>query len=133
MGSPARRVMIAPHLSDYMGAIFEDVCHQYVERHWEEKLNIAPKRVGSHWGSDLEIDVLTENIDSSHWFGECKWWNQPVGENVLNRLIEKSEKVSDQWKQDPRYLLFSASGFTDALKQRALEEDVLLFEPKDMF
>ena len=125
--------MIAPYLSDYMGAIFEDVCHQYVERHWEEKLNIAPKRVGSHWESDLEIDVLTENIDSSHWFGECKWWNQPVGENVLNRLIEKSEKVSDQWKQDPRYLLFSASGFTDALKQRASVEGVLLFELNDLF
>jgi hypothetical protein len=125
--------MIAPYLSDYMGAIFEDVCRQYVERYWEEKLNIAPKRVGSHWGSDLEIDVLTENIDHSHWFGECKWWNASIGENILNHLIEKAAKVSDQWKRNRRYILFSANGFTDGLKQRAEKEGVLLVEANDLF
>lgn len=125
--------MIAPHLSQYMGSIFEDVCRQYVERYWAEKLKAAPIRVGAHWGSDLEIDVLTENVDGSHWFGECKWWNSPVGENILNRLIENAAKVRDQWKRNPRYVLFSANGFTEALQQRAAKEGVFLIEADDLF
>lgn len=125
--------MISPNLSQYMGGIFEDVCRQYVARYWEEKLKVAPIRVGAHWESDLEIDVLTENVDESHWFGECKWWNAPVGENVLNRLIENAVRVRDQWKQNPRYVLFSANGFTDALQQRAAKEGVYLIAANDLF
>lgn len=125
--------MISPNLSQYMGGIFEDVCRQYVARYWEEKLKVAPIRVGAHWESDLEIDVLTENVDESHWFGECKWWDAPVGENVLNRLIENAVRVRDQWKQNPRYVLFSANGFTDALQQRAAKEGVYLIEANDLF
>ena len=125
--------MIAPHLSDYMGALFKDVCRQYISLYWDEKLKVASKQVGAHWGSNLEIDRLTENIDETRFFGECKWWNQPVGENVLERLIQKAAKVPDQWKQNPRYILFSAGGFTNSLRQRASEAGVLLFELNDLF
>ena len=125
--------MIAPHLLHYMGSIFEDVCRQYVERYWSEKLKVTPIRVGAHWGSELEIDVLTENVDGSHWFGECKWWNSPIGENVLNRLIENAGKVHDEWKKNPRYILFSANGFTEALRQRSEKEGVSLIETDDLF
>ena len=125
--------MIAPNLSHYMGGIFEDVCCQYISLYWAEKLMTAPKRVGAYRGPNLEIDILTENVDESHWFGECKWWNAPVGENVLNRLVENATKVPDPWKRHPRYVLFSASGFTDALKQRAEKEDVFLIEIEDLF
>lgn len=125
--------MIAPNLPQYMGAVFEDICCQYVERYWAEKLKVAPKRVGRHWGSNFEIDVLTENVDASHWFGECKWWNAPVGENVLNHLIENVEKLPNQWKRNLRYILFSANGFTEALKQRAEKEEVVLIEANDLF
>ncbi len=125
--------MIAPNLSQYMGEIFEGICREYISRYWEEKLKVAPKQIGGHWGSNLEIDVLTENVDDSHWFGECKWWNAPVGENVLNHLIENTTKVLDPWKRNPRYILFSANGFTDALKQRAEKEGVSLIEAEDLF
>lgn len=125
------REMIEPHLPDYMGRIFEDVCHQYVSRYWNEKLKIAPKRIGAHWGSELEIDVLTENIDGSHWIGECKWREAPVGENVLNRLSEKVSKLPTPWQQKPRYVLFSSGGFTDSLRQKA--ENVVLIALNDLF
>ena len=125
--------IIALNLSHYMGAIFEDVCRQYIGLYWGEKLKVAPKRVGAHWGSNLEIDVLTENVDGSHWFGECKWWEAPVGENVLNSLIENATKVPEQWQRNPRYILFSVNGFTDALKQRAEKEEVFLIYANDLF
>ncbi len=72
--------------------------------------------------------MLTRNVDGSHGFGECKWWDAPVGENVLDHLIEKSKKVKSRWKRQKRYLLFSASGFTDQLFQRAAAEGVVLIE-----
>ena len=125
--------MILPYLSQYMGEIFEGVCRQYIRHYWQEELKIAPKKIGGHWESNLEIDILTENVDGSHWFGECKWWSAPVGENVLNHLIENAAKVPDQWKRNPRYILFSANGFTDALKQRAEKEGVFLIEVNDLF
>ena len=125
--------IIAPNLPHYMGEIFEDICRQYISLYWAEKLKVAPRQVGAHWAPNIEIDVLTENIDESHSFGECKWWNAPVGENVLNNLIKKTEKVPDRWNQNPRYLLFSVNGFTDALKQRAEKEGILLIETNDLF
>ena len=125
--------IIAPNLSHYMGGIFEDVCRQYVSLYWKEKLEVAPRRVGAHWGADSEIDVLTENIDGSHWFGECKWWEATVGENVLNHLIENAMKVPDPWQRHLRYILFSANGFTDALRQRAEKEEVVLVDPNALF
>lgn len=125
--------MIVPNFPHYMGEIFEDICRQYINLYWAEKLKIASKRVGAHWEANLEIDMLTENVDDSHWFGECKWWNAPVGENVLNSLIEKTKKVPDRWKHHPRYVLFSVSGFTDALKQRSEKEGVRLIAANDLF
>ncbi len=125
--------IIVPNLPHYMGEIFEDICRQYISLYWAEKLKVAPRQVGAHWAPNIEIDVLTENIDESHSFGECKWWNAPVGENVLNNLIEKTEKVPDRWNRDPRYLLFSVNGFTDALKQRGEKEGILLIEADDLF
>lgn len=125
--------MVAPNLSQYMAEIFEDVCGQYIRRYWEEKLKIVPRQVGRHWEFGLEIDILTKNVDESHWFGECKWWNAPVGESVLNHLIENATKVPDRWKRNPRYILFSVNGFTDALKQRAEKDGVFLIEANDLF
>ena len=125
--------MIIPYLSQYMGEIFEGICRQYIRHYWQEKLKVAPKKIGGHWESNLEIDILTENVDGSHWFGECKWWNAPVGENVLNHLIENASKVPNRWQRNPRYILFSANGFTDALKQRAKKEEVFLIETNDLF
>lgn len=125
--------MIAPYLSQYMGEIYEDVCRQYVSHYWQEKIEIAPKQVGAHWGSDLEIDIITENIDESNWFGECKWWKGPVGENVLNILIEKVERVPINWRKRPNYMVFSASGFTDSLEERASKDGVILIDLNDLF
>lgn len=125
--------MIAPNLSQYMGEIFEDVCRQYVELHWKEKIGIAPTRVGAYWGSNLEIDLMTENLDNSNWFGECKWWKSPVGENVLNKLIEKVDLLPEHFKERAKYILFSASGFTDSLKQRAVDTGVILIDLNDLY
>ena len=125
--------LIAPNLSTYMGHIFEDACRQYVRLHWDEKLKIAPRRVGKHWDKDFDIDVLTENLDGSHFFGECKWWEGLVGENVSNVLITNSKKAPPGFRRNARYILFSLEGFTDELKKRAEKEGIYLISAAEMF
>jgi len=125
--------MIAPHFSTYMGHIFEDVCRQYVQLYWDEKLKVAPRRVGTHWDRDFDIDVLTENMDGSHFFGECKWWDGLVGENVLDYLIQNAKKMPPRFQRNAQYILFSLCGFTDELKHRAEKEGVFLISVSEMF
>ena len=43
-----------------------------------------------------------------------------------------AQKVPDAWRQHPRYLLFSVSGWTDTLKHRAAEEGVCLIDTNDL-
>ena len=49
-------------------------------------------------------------------FGECKYWTNKVGLDVLNQLEHKAEQV--EWKKAERknhFILFSINGFTDEL------------------
>ena len=62
--------------------------------------------------------------------GECKFWQEPVGLNVLRDLEQKAERVP--WEKPRRknwFVLFSANGFTDELRQlAAARSDILLVD-----
>lgn len=62
--------------------------------------------------------------------GECKYWTEPVGINVLSSLEEKAKSVS--WNRENRntyYVLFSINGFTPELTEYAKERgNVLLMQ-----
>ncbi len=59
--------------------------------------------------------------------------HQELAANILNRLVENAGKVRDEWRQHPRYILFSANGFTDTLQQRSEKEGVALIETDGLF
>ena len=65
--------------------------------------------------------------------GECKYWQEPVGANILRELEQKAEHVS--WNKDHRQtwlVLFSMGGFTDELKQLAEgRTDLLLVDDRE--
>lgn len=113
---------IAPQLNTYMGGVFEDICREYVRRYWPERLGRAPAVVGRHWGAGGDIDVVTENLDGSHFLGECKWWEGPVGENILEELLQRARTLSLQFQQGVEYLLFAVGSFTPELEKRAAGE-----------
>jgi len=123
---------IAPHLSSYLGLAFEDVCRQYVLLHWDEKLKVPPEQAGKHWDKDFDSDVLTENTDGSHFVGECKWWDRPVGENVLDNLQGNARKLPGRFQHNTRFVLFSLTGFTEELRIRAEKEGVILVSAEEM-
>ena len=85
-------------------------------------------KVGRWWGN-TEIDLIALDSQGANIiFGECKYWEGPVGVNVLNSLMEKTKEV--EWKRNGRkeyFVLFSISGFTEELeKLAASRKDILL-------
>jgi hypothetical protein len=49
-------------------------------------------------------------------FAECKWHNEPAGEDVLQKLVHRSELFRRQHKS---YVIFSKRGFTQGCQEAA--------------
>lgn len=127
---------IREHFIDgHVAYVYEDVCR---ERLWDladsGELGFVPERVGRWWSGSDEIDVvgLSASEGRAVW-GECKFWKDPVGANVLRALEEKAARVP--WERDRRtdaFALFSASGFTDELWEIAASRgDVVLVDDSE--
>ena len=116
---------IEPHLSDYMGKVFEEICRQYL---WKLLLSgecpVEFSSLGRWWGSDPrerrqeEIDILAEQDKNTALFGECKWTNEKVDLGVLETLVKRSELFP---YKNVHYYLFAKTGFTRGCTDRAKE------------
>ena len=129
---------IDPVLSDYMGAVFEEICKQYL---WklllERKCAVDFTDIGRWWGTNprtrqqVEIDIMGEEDKDTALFAECKWRNEKVDMEVLETLVERSKLFHYQKKH---YYLFSKSGFTKGCQERAAElGNVTLVSYGEMF
>jgi len=117
----------------FMGPVFEEICRNWLMEHvGTSNLPFVPDRMGAWWDRNEEIDILAYNDDAA-LFGECKWTNRRVGTNILDDLMRKSLPIIESMGlQDVRYVLFSRSGYTPALEDRAKKEGVSLFGMNDM-
>ena len=116
---------IEPQLSEYMGAVFEEICKQYL---WNLLLNgnspVEFSELGRWWGNDpiekkqTEIDIMGEQYKKTALFGECKWTNEKVDLGVLETLIKRSNLFS---YVNVHLYLFSKSGFTKGCIDKANE------------
>lgn len=116
---------IKPHLSDYMGKVFEDICTQYL---WKLLIDgrspIEFTSLGRWWGTDpiqkaqTEIDIMGEQDKNTAVFGECKWTNEKVDQSVLELLMKRSHLFS---YKNMYYYLFAKSGFTQGCIDKAAE------------
>lgn len=115
---------IAPELPNYMGAVFEDICKQYL---WklllEGKCAVNFSDIGRWWGTNPktktqeEIDIMGIDRDSA-LFAECKWTNAKVDIGVLETLVERSGLF---YHKDKYYYLFAKTDFTKACIDKANE------------
>lgn len=119
-------------VDNHIAYVYEDVCR---ERMWdlntEEAWGFHFSKIGRYWDGNTEIDIAAIDPEGKNLIlGECKYWHEPVGINVLVNLEKKADNVS--WEKTNRnvwYVLFSAAGFTEELKALAAERsDVLLVE-----
>jgi uncharacterized protein len=122
---------ILPNLDQFTSYTFEEVCRQHI---WQRELPFAPERVGAWWSPRGEIDVVAVSDEASAVLvGECKWSVKPVGVNVLEDLQRAAQHLQHEggWRR-VYFALFSRSGFTPALRELAVEGNVMLVEPRDL-
>ena len=114
---------IEPHLSDYMGKVFEEICKQYL---WKLLLDgncpIEFNDLGRWWGTNPsthnqeEIDIMGEQDKNIALFGEYKWTNQKVDTGILETLLKRSQLF--HYSKIQLYL-FAKTGFTEGCKALA--------------
>jgi len=123
-------------ITSHTAFVYEDVCK---ERMWD--LNAEGfwpfhfTKIGRWWDGKNEIDIAAIDPEEHNLIlGECKYWQEPVGITVLEELEKKSANV--EWQRNKRqvwFVLFSAGGFTDKLKEVAAgRKDLLLVDEESL-
>lgn len=119
---------------------FKDSFEYIVARNYEEAAREITRqyqdrifpfhKIGRWWDRNEEIDIVAFNETTNEIiFGEVKWSNKKVGIDIYEDLKRKSLQV--EWGKKSRkeyFCLFSKSGFTTQMKEKAKKERVLLFE-----
>lgn len=137
-GSPERvfAARIEPWLDQHLSRSFEEVCLQRLRTLSNQgTLPANYDRIGGWWRGSHEVDLVAVSDEGSLLLGECKWSRKPVGLDVLDGLAAKVSRVAADTKSNPasvRLALFSRAGFTQALRDRADGEGVLLFGVEDL-
>lgn len=117
-------------ISNQVSFVYEDICREKMwEMNAEDKWPFHFTKIGRYWDSQTEIDIAAIDSESNNLIlGECKYWKDKVGINILNELEQKAAQVG--WKKSERkvwYVLFSANGFTPELEQLAkTRKDIVL-------
>jgi AAA+ ATPase superfamily predicted ATPase len=133
-GRDVWKLQIAPHLDEFMGGAFEEICREHARQFSQESFAAPAQEIGRIWHADFDIDVAGRLLDGSMLYGECKWWKDPVGENILDQLIERASLTS-YGRDCPKrqFILYSRSGFTSELRKRVnSQKDIVLHTPQSM-
>ncbi len=122
---------IEPTYSQYMGSVFETICRDYLlQKNSTGALPILATAVGRWWGPDakkreqVEIDLIAQDGDD-YLICECKWKNELLDLTVLDALREKADSFNPK-RGKTLFVLFSKSGFTEAVLQEARQKDDVL-------
>lgn len=111
----------------HVSLIYEDVCMDLCKDFAKDGL-IQYTSIGKWWSKDEEIDIVALDEETkTAYFGECKWSNKKVGEDIYQALIRKSQLID--WHKDKRkekFILFSKNGFTSRMIEISKKENVLL-------
>ena len=114
---------LQPLLQNHISHCFETMCRDFVR---QRVLELGCLRVGRQWGKGYEIDIA--GVDEQNELavvGECKWSKHQVGLSVLSELKEKIEKNKLPMSPTCTFFLFSKSGFSPDLQDKAREDDKL--------
>lgn len=116
-------------VSGQVSFVYEDVCR---EKMWDMNASgVWPfefSKVGRYWDANTEIDIAAIDSEGKNLIlSECKYWKEPVGVNILRELEAKADHVP--WNKQSRkvyYVLFSANGFTEELKELANKQSNII-------
>lgn len=129
--------VVKQHLSDYMGLIFEKMCHDYL-LYYSDNLPIELSEVGQWWGTDpkkkkqIQIDIVGTPVNGKDYIiGSCKYRNEKIGVDELN-LIRDYASVFGKGN-NYHYYIFSKGGFTSGLLQAQEHGEVHLITLEDLY
>ena len=105
---------IRQSFGEFVSRTYEELAIEYVREHFDVL------KCGRWWNKKEEIDVVGIQ-EEGLIVGECKYSHKRVGTDILDALIKKSAAIESPLPVK-RFVLFSKSGFTEALLKRAAEE-----------
>lgn len=122
--------LLYDHLLDFIGThTFEELCREWVSVKAEMgEFPFLPEQTGSFWSKQAQVDVLAINWRTKDiLLGECKWGQQAVGREVIQTLVEKTDKVlPGQVNWQVHYAFFARTDFTAAAQSLAQKHQALL-------
>ena len=141
---------VEQQLNNFASPVFETVCREFLRgKNRSGELPFRVYKLGRWWGKlnktilaengkerltavDSEIDIVAVDAKAKNYIlGECKFRNSETDVSDFERLKEKSALVKGG--ADIIYMLFSKSGFTERLTERAdKDENIQLFSLPDI-
>lgn len=129
---------IEPQLAQHVAPVFERACREHVRR----RMGTSATQVGRWWGNALhelrragtrtteEIDVVGISRNRVTVVGEAKWTAAPLDGSVLDQLeafkVPALRQDGFRLAAETTTVLFSRSGYSDALRGRAEHDDRLI-------
>lgn len=124
--------LIGEQLPSYIGLyVFEELCREWVlAKARVNELPFMPERVGSHWSTEAQIDIVAINWRLQHiLLGEAKWTREPMSRSIVRALVIKARNVvPDEEGWTVHYAFFARTGFTDAAITEAQQHQALLID-----
>ncbi len=129
---------VEDHLPEYMEELFYEIVKEYLRKY----CTLIPfdiHHIGKWWGlhpktkQPTAIDLVATDMDMEHGlFGMLRYGSsRPMDISDLHDLKAKSECV--KMVSEKYYCLISRSGFTDVLKAKASDENVLLITLQQIY
>ena len=111
--------ILEQRIRSFLGHRFEDMCADYVIRHWE------CLEIGKWWGPDeskqiRELDIVATVLEGDvkvSLFGDCKFIRDTYASSTLETFRRNIRLTGDDRTQ--RIVLFSVSGFDDEVRDEA--------------
>jgi len=112
---------LAQDLDKFISFTFENLSNILIQKTFASEKVVES---GSYWDKHIELDLLAKTANGTLIAGECKWKNQRISKNILNKLQKKCEVAH---LQIGYFALFSKSGFSNELcKHKA--SNILLYD-----
>jgi len=126
---------VRAQLRSFVGmTTFEELGREWVlAQARRSHLPFAPEDVGSHWATNVQVDVVAISWrEKAILLGECKWGTQRVGQELVRELVE--DKTSKVLATLPRhdegwmvyYAYFARAGFTEAAQAMGEQRQITL-------
>ncbi len=115
--------IIQKNFDKYVSFFFEELSNELIKKIYSNNQYLE---TGAYWERNKEIDMLAKISKDGFIAGECKWKNQKICKNTLNKLQKKCQGIDFNIE---KYALFSKSGFSKELLSKKYDK-ILLFDLK---